>query len=84
MSKGLVRLGFSELIGKEIKEYEVASSVLWWWMPNAVHGVPGSIERTEVDFRLFSSMVIRRQCIMRECWDTTPSSDSYIATFQIC
>lgn len=36
MSEGL---GFSELIGKEIKENEVASSVLWWSQPNAVHGV---------------------------------------------
>lgn len=36
MSEGL---GFSELIGKEIKENEVVSSVLWWSQPNAVHGV---------------------------------------------
>lgn len=45
-------------------------SLLLWWMPNAVHGVPGNIERIEVDFPLFSSMEIRGQCVMREGWDT--------------
>lgn len=40
--------------------------------------IPGSIERIEIDFPLFSSMEIR------EGWDTTPKSDSYIETVQIC
>ena len=53
MSEGL---GFSELIGKEIKEIkenEVASSVLWWSQPNAVLYmvyIPGSIERLRLIF----------------------------------
>lgn len=38
----------------------------------------------EVDFPLFLSMKTRGQCVMREGWDTTPNSDSYIETVQIC